>query len=194
MQRMQRGCWVAEFRLETGRLVLRSWRAGDYAPFATMSSDPDVMQHLGGTIDQAASDAVIDHIRFEEEQTGHSFWAVERRNDGVLLGFCGLRRGGHARTPVVDELEIGWRLARHAWSNGYAREAADASLTWGWQNTAAARIAAWTVMANTRSWGLMLRLGMAHRLELDFDHPRFSKEHPLCRHVVYTIERPKALS
>lgn len=194
MQRMQRGCWVADFRLETGRLMLRSWRDEDRAPFAAMGSDPAVMQHLGGTIDQAASDQVIDRFRVDEEQTGHCFWAVERRNNSVLLGFCGLRRGGHPETPVVEEFEIGWRLARHAWGNGYAREAADASLMWGWQNTAAARIAAWTVMPNTPSWGLMLRLGMAHRPELDFDHPRFSQGHPLCRHVVYTIERPKAQS
>ena len=182
---------MAEFRLQTERLVLRSWRTEDRAPFAAMSCDPDVMQHLGGTMDQAASDAVIDRLRAEDQKYGHCFWAIERRDDSLLLGFCGLRRGGHAGTQVVDELEIGWRLARHAWGNGYAREAAEASLMWGWQNIAAARIAAWTVRANTPSWGLMLRLGMTHRPELDFDHPRFSQGHPLCRHVVYMIERPK---
>ena len=184
---------MAEFRLQTERLVLRSWREEDRAPFAAMSCDPEVMLHLGGTMDQAASNAIIDRLRAEDEKHGHSFWAIERRDDSLLLGLCGLRRGGHAGTPVVDELEIGWRLARHAWGEGYAREAAEATLKWGWLHTVDARIAAWTVMANTPSWGLMLRLGMTHRPELDFDHPRFSQEHPLCRHVVYTIDRPKAV-
>lgn len=107
-----------------------------------------------------------------------------------MLGFCGLRRGGHAGTAVPDELEIGWRLRREAWGQGYAREAALASLDWGWANRDASRIAAWTVAANTASWGLMERIGMVRRPELDFDHPRFPAGHPLCRHIVYAIGRP----
>lgn len=155
-----------------------------------MAADADVMQHLGGTMDRAQSDAVIARLSSCEAEQGLTFWAIERKSDASLLGFCGLRRGGHAGTRVPDELEIGWRLARHAWGQGYAREAAAATLAWGWANRPDARIAAWTVPANSASWGLMLRLGMIHRPELDFDHPAFAPGHPLCRHLVYTIERP----
>ena len=123
---------------------------------------------------------------------GQCFWAIERRDDGLLLGFCGLRRGGHAGTPVPDELEIGWRLARHAWGRGYAREAAEAAIGWGWAHRSDARITAWTVPANSASWGLMRRLGMRHRPALDFDDPSFPAGHPLSRHLVYTIDRPVA--
>ncbi len=186
---MRRGC-LAEFHLETDRLILREWRSADRVPFAAMSQDPEVMRHLGGVIDRAASDAVIDRLCAVQAEQGQTFWAIERRSDTMLLGFCGLRRGGHAGTPVPDELEIGWRLARHAWGHGYAREAAQACLDWGWAARDDARIAAWTVPANTASWGLMLRLGMVHRPELDFDHPQFAPGHRLCRHLVYTIERP----
>lgn len=156
-----------------------------------MSADADVMRHLGGAVDRAASDAAIARLQACEAEQGQTFWAIERRTDAALLGFCGLRRGGHPGTPVPDELEIGWRLARHAWGQGYAREAAAACLDWGWANRSAARIAAWTVPANHASWGLMLRLGMVHRPELDFDHPQFAPGHPLCRHLVYTIDRPQ---
>jgi RimJ/RimL family protein N-acetyltransferase len=176
--------------IETERLVLRGWRDSDRAPFAAMSADPEVMQHLDGVIDQAASEALIERLRGEQQKHGITFWAIERKGDLAFLGWCGLRRGGHPGTPVSDELEIGWRLARAAWGQGYAREAAEASINWGWANRPDARIAAWTVEANHASWGLMLRLGMVHRPELDFDHPRFSEGHPLRRHLVYTIERP----
>ena len=176
--------------IETERLLLRSWREEDREPFAAMSVDQEVMRHLGGTIDRAESDAVIDRLATVDHEQGHTFWAVERKDLGVMIGFCGLRRGGHEGTPVRDELEIGWRLARSAWNQGFAREAAQATLDWGWANRDAARIAAWTVPANTGSWGLMIRLGMVHRPDLDFDHPRFEPGHPLCRHVVYTIGRP----
>lgn len=177
-------------RIETERLILRSWRDDDRVPFAAMSADAEVMEHLGGVIDRADSDAVIDRLLGEEERHGFTFWAVERIADAALIGFCGLRRGGHEGTPVTAELEIGWRLCRGAWGQGLAREAAEAAIAWGWANTEDARIAAWTVPANLPSWGLMKRLGMVHRPELDFDHPRFPSGHPLCRHIVYTIERP----
>lgn len=177
--------------IETARLTLRGWRDRDAAPFAAMFRDAEVMRHLNGVAgdpDAAAREIIARQQAFEREQ-GHCFWAVERRDDGAFLGFCGLRVGGHEGTPVTDELEIGWRLRRAVWGFGYAREAAAASIGWGWANTDRQRIAAWTVPANEASWGLMLRLGMTHRPELDFDHPAFADGHPMRRHVVYTIAR-----
>lgn len=176
--------------IETARLRLRSWCDEDRAAFAAMSADRDVMEHLGGPVGRVESDAGIDRLAACEAAQGHTFWAIERKQDGAMIGFCGLRRGGHEGTPVPDELEIGWRLSRDAWGCGYAREAAQASLDWGWRNRADSRIAAWTVPANVASWGLMVRLGMEHRPELDFDHPAFPPGHRLSRHLVYTISRP----
>ncbi len=116
--------------IETERLVLRNWREADRDPFAEMSLDPEVMAHLDGPMDRAASDALIDRLLGEAQQNGATFWAVERKGDGAFLGFCGLRRGGHPGTAVPAELEIGWRLRRDAWGQGFAREAAAASLSW----------------------------------------------------------------
>ncbi|MHA6723144.1 GNAT family N-acetyltransferase [Sphingomonas sp. RS2018] len=177
--------------IETERLVLRPWRDEDRAPFAAMAADAEVMRHLGGPTGRLEADAIIDRQSALIERDGRGFWAVERRADGVLLGICGIRRGGHAGTPVLAELEAGWRFARSAWGQGYAREAAAASIAWGWAHLADERIAAWTVPANASSWGLMLRLGMIHRPELDFNHPAFTPDHMLSRHLVYTIDRPQ---
>lgn len=188
MRRTRQSC-LADALIETERLVLRDWRDEDRAPFAAMSADGEVMRHLNGPTGRAASDALIDRLR-GEAQTGFTFWAIERRADGALLGFCGLRRGGHAGTPVVDVLEIGWRLRRDVWGQGYAREAAQVSIEWGWAHCPDSEIFAWTVAANTGSWGLMERLGMRHRLDCDFDHPVFASDHPLSRHIVYSIGRP----
>ena len=52
-------------------------------------------------------------------------WAA--RDDGVLLGFCGLKPGAPG-TPIDGEVEIGWRFGHACWGQGYAREAAAASL------------------------------------------------------------------
>ncbi|MDO6416511.1 GNAT family N-acetyltransferase [Sphingomonas sp. BIUV-7] len=176
--------------IETERLILRDWRDADTAPFATMCADPEVMAHLGGPQPRADVEAAIARQRDMQARCGHCFWAIERREDGALLGFCGLREGGHPATPVIDELEIGWRLRRDAWGQSYAREAAGASLVWGWANTPRSRILAWTVPANVASWTLMARLGMVHRADLDFAHPAFPADHPLSAHIVYAAERP----
>lgn len=181
---------MRSFRLETERLVVRSWRDEDKEPFAAMSRDADVMAHLGGPVDRPQSDSGVARMMATEAAQGQCFWALERKADGRFIGFCGLRQGGPAGTRVNDELEIGWRLAREAWGQGFAREAAHAVLHWGFAHRDAARITAWTVPANSASWGLMIRLGMVHRSELDFDHPDFAPDHPLSRHVVYTIQRP----
>ncbi len=84
----------------------------------------------------------------------------------------------------TDEVEIGWRLRHDAWGQGYAREAAEATLAWG-QAAGRPRIIAMTVAANTRSWGLMERLGMLRRPDLDFAHPALAADDPLCAHIVY---------
>ncbi len=176
--------------IETERLTLRPWRDGDIGPFAALCSDPDVMAHLGGPQPRAEVEAAIARQGAAQAAQGHCFWAIERRDDAVLLGFCGLRVGGHVGTPVTDELEIGWRLARHAWGQGFAREAALASVAWAWTHTDRPRVAAWTVPTNTASWGLMRRIGMTHAPSLDFDHPGFPDGHALRRHIVYAIDRP----
>jgi len=174
--------------IETERLTLRPWRDGDVDSFMGATNTPAVMEHLGGIQPRATFEGAAERSRASQEAHGHCLWIVERRADAALLGFCGLKLLGIG--PVADDIEIGWRLREDAWGQGYAREAAEASLAWGWANLDAPRIVAITVEANRRSWGLMERLGMQRRADLDFGHPNFAPDHPLHRHIVYVIERP----
>jgi len=174
--------------IETERLILRGWREADRAPFHAMSNDGEVMRYLGPPQSREQSDAAIDRQTALLDQLGHCFWAIERRQDGVFLGFCGLKPGPEG-TPIARDIEIGWRLRREAWGEGYAREAAQASLDWGWTKLDVPQIAAITVLANVRSWGLMERLGMRRDGAGDFDHPALPEGHALCRHLTYRRDR-----
>ena len=176
--------------IETPRLLLRNWHEQDLAPFNAMCRDPDVMRYLGPPQTLAETAAAITRLRDLQATTGHSFWAVERREDGRFLGFCGLKAPPADIAILSGSIEIGWRLARDAWGAGYAREAAAASLGWGWENLPNDRIIAMTVLANTRSWGLMERLGMIRQPAMDFDHPALADGDPLKPHIVYAIDRP----
>lgn len=177
--------------IATERLVLRPWRNTDRAPFHAMSRDPEVMAHLGPvTASKGDIDANIDRQVTLQSTHGHCFWALERRDDGVFLGFCGLKLAPEPITDIEGEIEIGWRLRRDAWGQGYAREAARASLAWGFDRLAVSRIIGLTTPGNTRSWGLMERLGMIRRADLDFDHPALAADDPLRPHIVYEARRP----
>jgi RimJ/RimL family protein N-acetyltransferase len=176
--------------IETERLILRRWRNTDRAPFHAMGRDPEVMRYLGPLQTRAETDVAIDRQNALLDSTGHCFWAIERRGDGAFIGFCGLKPGPE-RTPIAGDIEIGWRLLRDAWGQGYAREAAAASLDWGWANLSVAQIAAITVLANTRSWGLMERLGMVRDATGDFDHPALLEGDALRRHLTYRIARSR---
>lgn len=192
----RRGCLAAEavgrFRLETERLVLRDWRREDMAEFARVTNTPEVMRWLGGVQDPATFEAMFD--RFEEcsREHGHCFWLVEHKPGahplaGEILGFCGLKRANVAGCPFLGEFEIGWRLRSDAQGQGFAREAAEASLAAGFGQFQAPRIHAITVIQNAPSWRLMERLGMRRNPALDFVDSRFGPE--IENVIAWTIER-----
>ncbi len=174
--------------IETPRLLLRSWRKEDGAEFERVTNTPEVMEHLGGVDDPEAVADTARRLDSIEREHGFTFWAMERKEDGALLGFCGVKPANVE--PLLGEIEIGWRLRHDCWGQGYAREAAEASLGWAWANRAFPRIVAITVPANQRSRGLMERLGMVRRPDLDFGHPHFPPGHPLRAHITHVMERP----
>jgi RimJ/RimL family protein N-acetyltransferase len=174
--------------IETSGLHLRRWRPGDVEPFHAMGQDPEVMAHLGPLMSRADAEATVERQNAVADEYGSCFWAVERRADGTFLGFCGIKPGP-AGTPIADLPEIGWRLARHAWGQGYAREAAAACLADAW-GRGEPRVYAITTPGNERSWGLMIRLGMRRLADGDFDHPALAEGDPLRRHLTYAIDRP----
>ncbi len=178
---------MAEFRLQTERLTLRDWRAEDLEPFAAMCADPIVMATLGPVMDRDQTAALIERISAVSETHGFTAWALERREDGRFLGWCGLIPGMFP--PILDEVEVGWRLAADVWGQGYAHEGAVAALDWAFANLDRDAIWAITSVGNQRSWRLMERLGMVRQHALDFDHPKLPAESPLLRHITYRMGR-----
>ena len=177
---------MTKVAVETDRLILREWGEGDADRFYAVMNTPAVMRHLGGVQDHAAWEAAVGRIKGFQREFGHTFWLLERKQDGELLGFCGLKRVNAGGTDLTGQFEIGWRLRESAWGQGYAREAAIASLDLAFGKFGAPHVVALTVEQNQDSQGLMKRLGMKRRAELDFDDPRFGPE--LNPTIVYSID------
>jgi RimJ/RimL family protein N-acetyltransferase len=141
-------------RLETERLVLRAIGPQDVAPNAGMCADPEVQRFLGGPQDpypafvNLAADAGHWALR------GYGSWTVERRDDGAFLGRVGLWE-----PEGWPSLELGWRLARHAWGGGYAGEAARAAIGWAWTALDAPQLISLIHPDNAASARLAARLG-----------------------------------
>jgi RimJ/RimL family protein N-acetyltransferase len=89
--------------------------------------------------------------------------------------------------PGAGGLEVGWRLARHAWHHGYATEAAVAAAGVAFEGTGLAEIWSMTAAGNAPSQAVMRRLGMT--LHTRFDHPGIEAGHPLRPHVAYRLAR-----
>jgi RimJ/RimL family protein N-acetyltransferase len=152
--------------LETPRLRLRCWRVLDRGPFAALHADPDVMHDLGGPISRSESDQKLDRYIAAYEQHGFGRWAVES-HQGMFLGYVGVmhREGEH---PLGSHDEIGWRLNRSAWGEGYATEAAAAALSDVFSRVGLTEVLAYTTAQNHRSSSVMSRLGMRRDPSRDF--------------------------
>jgi RimJ/RimL family protein N-acetyltransferase len=174
--------------LTTGRLKLRQWRDADLAPFAALNADPEVMRYFPSTLAQEQSDEFAGYVYETIERQGWGLWAVEVTDGPPFIGFVGLNRVSFEEhfTPAV---EVGWRLDRPFWGNGYATEAAAGAVTFAFEQLHLEEIVSFTSTLNEPSIRVMRRLGMRHDAAGDFDHPRVAEGSPLRRHVLYRLAK-----
>jgi RimJ/RimL family protein N-acetyltransferase len=176
--------------IATDRLRLRGWRDDDREPWAALNADPEVMTHFPTTLSRATCDRLVDLTMDGWAESGFGLWALERVEDGIFLGFTGLSRPSFEAhfTPAV---EVGWRLARHAWGHGFATEAARAALEFGFETVGLEEIVSFTVPQNVRSRQVMQRIGLVRDPAGDFQHPAVDPvRYPhLVAHVLYRLSR-----
>jgi RimJ/RimL family protein N-acetyltransferase len=140
--------------LETERLTLRGWRADDLDAFAAIAGDPEVMRFLGGI--QTRSDAwrTMANITGHWGLRGFGAWALERKSDRALIGWVGIQRP--EGWPGVEAV---WTLGRPNWKQGYATEAAKASIDWGFKTFPFSQLISLIDPENGASQNVAKRLG-----------------------------------
>ena len=166
---------------------MRRWREADREPFAALNADPEVMRYFPAPLDRADSDAMVDRIEALFRWQGFGLWALEVAATEEFIGFTGLNPMPEG-VPGAGGMEVGWRLARGAWHQGYASEAAVAAADVAFREAGLAELWSMTAVANQPSQAVMRRLGMT--LHAHFDHPRVAPGHPLRPHVAYRLPRP----
>ena len=141
--------------LVTERLRLRPATLQDLEVWLELSRDAE--EHWFGepssTIDDARA-KLMWHIA-HQEQHGFASWAAELRATGKVIGAAGLTHlAGSA------EIEVGYRFLKKHWGQGYATEAASASIRFGFDELGLERIVAVTLPENRASRRVMEKCGM----------------------------------
>jgi RimJ/RimL family protein N-acetyltransferase len=142
-------------RIETSRLIIRSFLESDMHEYAAIVSDPKVTRFLGDGAPHfyAQATAYVRDCISSEAEAGLARYAVLLKETGELIGFCGFKR-------MHDYTDLGWRYARRAWGQGYATEAAAAVLDYGVNRLKLSDIVAESAIENVGSVRVMEKIGM----------------------------------
>ena len=158
--------------IETKRLELRPFVASDHEALSALFSDEEVMKSsINGTKSSEESEVwLTDQISAIENNNGITIFAVSSKSS--VPGYCGL-----TLPPNIDgstEIEIGYRLIREYWGNGYATEAGGAVRDYAFINLKLARLVALIEPINQRSIGVAKKIGMSYEKDVmleGYDHP-----------------------
>lgn len=143
--------------IETSRLVLRPFTEGDVDSFHDILCEPGMLRYFPRTEppprDQV--EAWVDKVLSHWEERGYGLWAVEPKSQRVLVGRCGLQY-----LPDTDEIEADGLLSTPFWNKGYATEAADAALGYGFNNPELVSVVGIVHPDNAASRRVLEKIGM----------------------------------
>lgn len=177
-------------KLRTERLIIRNWQEHDRDLFHEINSDPAVMEFFTFRRNRTEADAKMDELRRAIEERGYGWFALAQGSTNEAVGFAGLADTDEVPAYRPTTVEIGWRLPTRHWGKGYATEAGQALLRWGFETLKLPEIVSYAVATNHRSTAVMERLGLIRRPEFDFDHSAVGDKFPhLKRHVFYALTR-----
>ncbi len=144
--------------IETAYLLLRPFAPDDAETYyIQILSDPEVMKTLS-TRKPIAYDLlpdIMERRRAHWEKYGFGLFAVTLKENGILIGHCGL-----IQMESIDEVEIGYALGKAYWGFGLATEAAKACLRFGFEEINLPRIIAVAFPDNTASLRVMEKIGL----------------------------------
>ncbi|MGW0534905.1 GNAT family N-acetyltransferase [Streptomyces sp. NPDC003032] len=171
--------------IRTPRLLLRRWHDDDLAPMADINADPRVMEWVddGRVRDLEETAEAIERWEEEWDDEGLGLFAVELLASGELAGFTGLSYPDFLPDAGSDAA-ISWRFGSQFWGQGYASEAAQATLEFALQDRGLDRVVSFSRLGDSASENVIRKLGMV--LERETVHPVYG--HALHVHAIDLTE------
>jgi RimJ/RimL family protein N-acetyltransferase len=154
-------------RLETARLVIRTFESRDAEAWVALVNDPEVVRFLppGPAPTMETFAEVIEARHAMEREIGYAMWAVDDKTTGTFVGQCGIRPVDEGAGPEID---LAYHYTRASWSKGYATEAVIAVLAHGLGPVGLDRIMAVAMPENIGSWRVMEKAGMRYQGRVNY--------------------------
>lgn len=161
--------------MQTQRLILKPFNKGYIADLFQLDQDPEVMRYITKgrptTRDEIINDSLPRFTRYYQANTPLGYWALHLKSDDAFIGWCLLR----PNLANSEEIEIGYRLKKVAWGQGYGTEASQYLLQQGFASGVVDQLMAIALVDNHSSIQIMQKLG------LKFDHEFEEKDCPILR-------------
>jgi len=147
--------------LETERLVLRRFTMGDVDNLAGLDADPDVMRFVNGGIptsrEEIENEFLPTFLGYYQRYQQYGFWAAIERSTGDFLGWFHFRPRDRAGP---GQAELGYRLRKSAWGNGYATEGSRGLIRTGFTESGVQLVTAEALAANVASRRVLEKAGL----------------------------------
>lgn len=168
------------------RLGFRAWLDADLEVLASINADPEVMRYFPAPQSRERTQQFIARMQQQHRERGHCYFATDRLDTTELIGFIGLAYQEYEApfTPCVD---IGWRLARAHWKQGFATEGAKRCLQYAFEDLGLSNIYSLAPTLNLPSIGVMEKIGM--NFQYHFDHPALVGDARLQKCALYQISK-----
>ncbi|CAM1368445.1 GNAT family N-acetyltransferase [Tenacibaculum xiamenense] len=175
---------MADYLFKSKRLGFRNWKESDKPKMGMINSDPKVMEYFPKIPTQQETNQHIDRMRTQFSENGYCYFAVDKLENGEFIGFIGIAEQTFESdfTPCVD---IGWRLARTEWGQGFATEGAKRCLEYAFNEIGLRNIKSICPEINDKSESVMKKIGM--KKTKSFYHPLLSEYKELQKCVLYEI-------
>jgi RimJ/RimL family protein N-acetyltransferase len=171
--------------MQTQNLTLRPWRQSDLQFLAQLCADETVMRYFPKVLTEEESADFLRRLIAHQEEHGFSYFAVEEKQSGKLIGFIGLAAQKY-ESPFTPAVDVGWRLMPSAWGKGYATEGAKRCLQLAFEELKLDRVIAVCAATNKGSERVMQKIGMQKIGE--FVHPNLEVDSALQPCLCYAIE------
>lgn len=177
---------MAHYLFHSDRLGFRNWRDADLPPMAAINADPEVMRFFPGTQTLQQTSDFIARAQRQYDEKRFTYFAVDRLDTDAFIGFIGLSRQTYEAdfTPCID---IGWRLSKENWHQGFATEGAKRCLHYAFEDLKLMQIVATAPVINLPSIHVMIRIGM--KPVKHFKHPMLKNDKRLETCVLYSVDR-----
>ena len=155
--------------------------------FAKMNADSDVMKYYPSLLTESESNNFAKLIQVDIERNRWGLWAIEYKKENKFIGFVGIHSPKY-KLPCSPCIEVGWRLDKNYWGQGFATEGGHASLNFAFNNLNLKEVVSFTSTLSQKSIKVMERLGMQNT-NSNFIHPKLDPNHTFAEHVLYKITK-----